>query len=360
MINVLHTEASLGLGGQERRSLREMTLLDRTAFHPRYLCQPGARSGDVAESSGIETHRLRMRSIVDPVALFRLIRDLRRWRIDVIHTHSARDAWLAGAAGRLTGIPVVRTRHLRTRIGGPFVYHRLASRVLAVSQDVADYLIGEGVPASQVQSIPTGIDLQRFDPARTDLGDIRAELGIPPEATLIGMIAVLRRRKGHRFLIEAFSRLAEVYPEARLLIVGDGPQFANIKAQVSELGLQDKILLTGTRNDVPDILAALDIFALPSEEEALGTALLEAMAMQVAVAATDVGGIPEAVGDAGLLFAASDTDPVERSLRSLLDDAALRQGFADKGRQRVLTHFDQNLMVRRIENVYRELRGAKP
>lgn len=357
MIRVLHTESSLGLGGQERRSLREMTLLDRDHYTPLYLCQEAARSGEVAKREGIETHHLRMRSILDPGTIFHLWRALKRWRIDVIHTHSSRDAWLAGIAGKLAGIPVVRTRHLRTRIGGPFVYHHLATQVLGVSQNVADYLIGEGVPAAQVQSIPTGIDLQRFNPARGDLTDVRSEFGIAPEATLIGIIAVLRHRKGHRFLLEAFARLSAQYPSARLLIAGDGPQYENLQTQIADLGLQGRVILAGHRQDIPDLLAALDVFILPSEEEALGTAILEAMAMGVAVAATNVGGIPEAVGDAGLLFAGSSTDAVEQALRRLLADSDYRHALALKGRQRVVEHFDQTLMVRRIEALYQQLCG---
>lgn len=355
MKRILHTEASLGLGGQERRSLREMTLLDRETFTPLYLCQEGARSGEMARAAGIETHHLRLRSILDLATIFRLVRALKRWRIDVIHTHSSRDGWIAGIAGKLAGIPVVRTRHLRTRIGGPFVYHRLADVVLAVSQNVADYLIGEGVPATQVKTIPTGIDLTRFDPQRDGLNDVRAELRIPADATLIGIIAVLRRRKGHRFLIDAFANLLAEFPNTYLLIAGDGPQSENLRTQVRELGLEDRIILAGHRTDIPDVLAALDLFVLPSEEEALGTAILEAMAMGVAVAATDVGGIPEALGDAGVLFAASATPPIESALRELLADPEHRADLARRGRKRVVTEFSQELMVRRIENIYRDL-----
>ncbi|MEJ2480967.1 MAG: glycosyltransferase [Acidihalobacter sp.] len=355
-LTILHTEAATDLGGQERRILREMELLDRERFRPVYVCSPGGKSVPVAQELGIPTYTLRMRNSVDPVAIARLLGILRRERVDLIHTHSSRDAWVAGFAGRLARVPVVRTRHLRTPIGGPFVYHRLADRVIGVSEDVRQYLIGEGVPAAQVINIPTGVDLTRFDPARTDLAEVRAELGIPPQAFLVGIVSVLRHAKGHRFLIEAFARLHAQNPEARLLIVGDGPGWNNLETQVRELGLQDVVTMPGTRRDAPAVLKALDVFVLPSTLEALGTAILEALAMGTPVLASRVGGIPEATGeDAGLLCAVGDVDCLAASLQRLADEPELRRRLSEAGLRRVHELYDQRLMVKRIEALYDEL-----
>jgi glycosyltransferase involved in cell wall biosynthesis len=357
MITVLHTESSLGLGGQEKRILRELELIDRSRFRPLYLCQPGAKSIAPAEALDVPVSTIRMRNAFNPVTILGIARLLRRERVDVVHTHSSRDAWLTGMAARLAGIPVVRTRHLQTPIGGPFVYARLADRVVTVSGQVREYLVSEGVPADQVLSIPTGIDLQRFDPDRNDLKDIRTEFGIAPDAFVIGIIAVLRKAKGHHHLLAAFARLAADHPRLHLLIAGDGPQWDNLHALAEQLDLGDRVTFTGHRTDVPDILNALNLFVLPSHMEALGTALLEAMAMGVPVVASDVGGIPEAVGEAGVLCAAEDTDGLAAAVQGVVDDDTLRLTLIEQGRHRARELYDQNLMVRRLEDLYESLLG---
>jgi glycosyltransferase involved in cell wall biosynthesis len=357
-LRILHTEASLGFGGQERRILRELEGLDRGRFEGMVLCQPGSKLGQVTEQRGFPTFWLKIRSPYDVIAFAQIARLVRRERIDVIHTHSSRDAWIVGAVGKLLGVPVFRTRHLLTRIGGPFVYARLADRVLTVSEDVRRYLLSEGVPAEHVVAVPTGIDLKRFDPARGDLVDMRAQLGIPRDAFVVGIVAVLRKNKGHRFLIQAVERLIREFPTLRLLIVGDGPQARNIRDLVRDLNLASHVVLAGHIDDVPSVLKALDVFALPAQEEALGTALVEATAMGVPVIATKVGGIPEVLGDAGLLCPSEDVDALVGCLRTVLTTPALLAQMRERGMKRARELYDENLMVRRTEKLYLDAAGA--
>lgn len=359
-LTILHTEASLGFGGQERRILRELEGLDPARFRGLLVCQPGARLGEVTEARGMPTIRLKMRSPYDPLAFARILRLLRRERVDIVHAHSSRDAWLAGAAGKMLGIPVFRTRHLLTRIGGPFVYARLTDRVLTVSEGVRQYLISAGVPAQQIVAVPTGIDLKRFDPARADLVDMRAHFGIPREAFVIGIIAVLRRAKGHRFLLQALKILAPEFPRMQLLIAGTGPQERNIRTLIKELGLEERVRMLGHVDDIPSLLTALDVFVLPAQEEALGTALVEATAMGVPVIATRIGGIPEVLGEAGLLFASEDVDALVAHLRTLMASPDLAVRMREQGKARARELYDENLMVRRTEKLYLEAVGAAP
>ena len=356
--NILHTEAALGFGGQERRTLRELAGLDPARFRGLLLCQPGSRLGRVAEERGIPTLWIKMRSGYDPFAFLKIFKLLKRERVDIVHAHSSRDAWLAGAAGKLLGIPVFRTRHLLTPIGGPFVYSRLTDYVLTVSEDVRRYLISTGVPAEKIISVPTGIDLKRFDPARTDLVDMRARFGLAREAFVIGVIAVLRSRKGHRFLLQAVKQLLPEFPPLRLVIVGDGPQQQNIRNLIKELGLEQQVLMVGQQDDIPSILKALDAFVLPAQEEALGTALVEATAMGVPVIATRIGGIPEVLGDAGLLFTVDDVAALVNHLRTLMRSPELAARLRRDGMARARALYDENLMVRRTEDLYLKALGA--
>jgi glycosyltransferase involved in cell wall biosynthesis len=359
-ITVLHTEASLGFGGQERRILRELEGLDPARFRGLLLCQPGSKLGLVTEERQIPTIRFKMRSAYDPVAFVKILQLLKRERVDVVHTHSSRDAWLAGAAGKLLGVPVFRTRHLLTPIGGPYVYARLADLVLTVSEDVRRYLISAGVPGEKIVAVPTGIDLKRFDPARTDLADMRARFHLSRDAYVIGLVAVLRRAKGHRFLLQAIKRLAPEFPQVKLLIAGTGPQEQNIKNLVKELGLGEQVLMLGHQDDIPSLLRALDVFVLPVLEEALGTALIEATAMGVPVIATRIGGIPEVVGEAGLLFDSEDVEALANRLRTLIRSPELAARLRVQGAARARELYDENLMVRRTEALYRQAVGAAP
>lgn len=356
-ITVLHTEASLGFGGQERRILRELEGLDPARFRGLLLCQPGSKLGHVTEERKIPTIWLKMRSAYDPVAFIQILRLLKRERVDIIHAHSSRDAWLAGAAGKLLGIKVFRTRHLLTPIGGPYVYARLTDLVLTVSEGVRQYLVSAGVPAQQIIAVPTGIDLRRFDPTRPDLLDMRQHFGIPREAFVIGIVAVLRRAKGHRFLLQAVKRLAPEFPQIKLLIAGTGPQEQNIKNLIKELGLGEQVLMLGLQDDIPNLLRALDVFVLPAQEEALGTALIEATAMGVPVIATRIGGIPEVVGEAGLLFESEDVEALVQHLRTLIRSPELAARMREQGIARARQFYDENLMVRRTEEIYLKTAG---
>jgi len=357
-IAVLHTEASLGFGGQERRILRELERLDPARFRGLLLCQPGSKLGQVTEARGIPTFRLKMRAAFDPIAFIKILRLLRRERVDIIHAHSSRDAWLVGAAGKLLGVKVFRTRHLLTRIGGRLVYTRLTDFVLTVSEGVRQYLISAGVPAAKIVAVPTGIDLKRFDPGRKDLKDVRAEFGLRPDDFVVGIVAVLRFNKGHHHLIRAVGRLAPRHPNLKLVIVGDGPQKQNIDKLVEELGLEQRVMRVGHYDDIPSVLKALDAFALPTREEALGTALIEATAMGVPVIATKVGGIPEVLGEAGVYTPTEDADALARNIEALIGDSARRARLRDQGMERARALYDENLMVRRTETLYRQALGS--
>lgn len=351
-ITVLHTEASLGFGGQERRILRELEGLDPARFRGLLLCQPGAKLGHAAEERNIPTIRLRMRSAFDPIAFVQVARLLKRERVDIVHTHSSRDAWLVGAAAKLLGIKVFRTRHLLTPIGGPYVYARLADVVLTVSEGVRQYLISTSVPAANIVAVPTGIDLKRFDAARLDLKEIRRKYGLSPDDFVVGIVAVLRVKKGHRFLVRAIAQLVSTYPQIKLLIVGDGPQKENLDNLIRELGIERQVVMAGHYDDIPSLLKGLDVFVLPALEEALGTALIEATAMGVPVIATEVGGIPEALGDAGILVPSADVDALTRAITSVVRDPERRARMREQGMARSRALFDENLMVRRTEELY--------
>src|SRR6185437_8156092 len=197
-----------------------------------------------------------------------------------------------------------------------------------------------------VSSIPTGIDPERFAPADRD--DARRSLGLPPAVPLIGIVATLRSWKGHRILVEAMTLLA--HREARLLIVGDGPQRDALRAQVGALGLADRVRLAGNQNDVAPWLAALDVFALPSyANEGVPQALLQAMLMALPCVTTDAG----AIGDhTAVVVAKENAVALAAGIDRILADAALARRIALAGRERALDKFSLAAMLDRMEAVF--------
>ena len=353
---VLHTESSLGWGGQENRTLNEMLGLRELGHTAALACQPGAKLGARAREAGFAVFETRMRSAVDIPAILRLRGFIRESRADIVNTHSGRDTQLAGMAARtLPRRPrIVRTRHLALPITSRFTYSVLPDHVVTVSAHVARYLASAGVLPERITAVPTGIDLTRYV-AAPDGGTLRAELKLAPDAPLVGTVAILRRKKGHAELLEAIPAVLARFPGAHFVFAGDGPQRANLERRIAELDLAAHVHLLGLRRDVVNVLQSLDLFVLPTHQEALGTAFVEAGAMGLAAIGSNVDGVPEIVGagETGKLVPVNNPPALAAAIIELLADAATRQRMGEAARQKVATHFSREAMVAGMLDVYR-------
>ena len=362
MLTILHTEASKGWGGQENRILNEAIGLTQRGARVLIAAQPESGLARRAEQQGIPVHLVPMRSNFDFKALAQLRRIMRDELVDVVNTHSGRDNTLAGLAAKtLRRRPaIVRTRHLALPITARFSYTFIPDRIVTVSHYVASYLITAGVPQNKIEAIPTGVDLTRYDPEHTP-STLRAELGVADDTPLIGTVAILRLKKGHRTLLEAIPAVLAHFPQARFVFAGDGPQRANIEKAIAELGLGESVHLLGLRADVPTVLRALDVFVLPTFEEALGTSFVEAMAMRVPVIGSRVGGVPEVVRDqvTGLLVNPQDSADLRRAILALLSDPAHARSMGQAGRQVVEQEFTNDKMCDRMLQLYTALLAAR-
>lgn len=359
MITILHTESSLGWGGQEKRILRELLGLSRDCFRPLLACRPGSRIGENAEAKGLRPEYVEMRGNFDPLAVLRLLRLYHRYCPDIVHTHSSADSWMASTAAKicLRRPWVVRTRHLSASFNNRLIYSFMADKVITVGDSTRRYMVREkAIPEDRVMTIPTGIDLAEFDPEKNQ-GDLREELGIPPGVPVYGTVAVFRRLKGHQFLLDATPEIVQSVPGAKLVLAGEGPQENNLRKAIREKGIVEAVIMPGFRADVARVLNTLDVFVFPSLAEALGTAILEAMAMKKPVVASRVGGIPEIVkeGRTGYLVDPEDSGALAGKVVYLLRNAEVRRKMGSEGRQFVEAHYDNRLMVHRLEKLYREL-----
>lgn len=363
MLTVMHTESSLGWGGQENRILHECRGLKRLGARALILCKPDSKLKVRAERAGIKVFTHPMRSNRDISAMRFAMRLVKDESVDVICTHSGDDSFLFALAGRLSGRKpaIVRTRHLALPITSKLTYSMFPHRVITVSEFVRRYLVEEkGLDARRVSAIPTGVDLSVYDPDKA-AGGLRAELGLSKDAPIVGVVAILRRKKGHHVLLDAIPGILQEVPKAVFVFAGNGAQRENLEAQIARLGIGGSVKLLGLRTDIPAILNSIDLFVLPTLEEALGTSVLEASAMKRAVVATNVGGVPEVVkhGVTGLLVPPEDAAALAGAVIKLLKDAGLRTSMGAAGRSMVESEYSVDVMTARLFKYYEELAAGK-
>jgi len=360
-LRILHTEASCAWGGQEIRILEEAAGLIGRGHDVQLVVPAGATIAGEAKERGIPVH-LASLDRRRPKSLLALLKIVRKLRPEVIVTHSSTDSWLVSVATRLiaTKPVVVRTRHVSTAVkpGAPnrWLYGRVPARVVTTGETVRGQLIaGLGLDPSHVVSIPTGIDTMRFRVG--DRISARRRLGLP-DGPLVGVVATLRSWKGHRFLLKAMTDPALV--RARLVIVGDGRRATALREEARDLGLDGRIVFAGHQNDVVPWLQALDVFALPSiANEGVSQALMQAMACEVPVIATDIGATGELVVDreAGLLVPPENPAALAQAIARLLEDRAFAARLAVAGRRRVEEKYTKDAMLDAMERLLTEVAG---
>ncbi|MFQ5900439.1 MAG: glycosyltransferase family 4 protein [Thermodesulfobacteriota bacterium] len=358
-LSILHTESSRGWGGQENRTLQECIGLQKMGARVIILCQPESKLTQKAGDAGIEVRTHYMRNSIDVSAICFILGLIKEENIDVVSTHSGKDSMIGALAGRLSSRRprIVRTRHLALPITSKVTYSILPHKIVTVSEHVRDYLVnGEGIRSDKVVVVPTGIELNRFDPDSIT-SVLRKDIGVGDDVPLVGTTAILRMKKGHHILLEAIKLVLKRVPRAIFLFIGDGPQTDNIKKRIKESGLNDSVLLLGLRKDIPEILGALDLFVLPTLQEALGTAILEAMAMGKSVVATRVGGVPEVVKDGinGILVDPDDPQGLADAIIKLLKDKDRGMEMGSKGRVFVEKKYSIENMVKDMYALYQGL-----
>jgi glycosyltransferase involved in cell wall biosynthesis len=323
---------------------------------------PGPLAADVA-TRGVPMIRLSESGMKDPRALTRAVALLRRSRPDVVHTHLTKSCLVGQIAAAIAGTP---RRVLSVHNVDPWRRNRAASIAwraatagahvrIAVSERVAAHVVASGGAAPGAMTVlDNGVDMARFDRGRVVPLD-RAAFGLGPGDVAIAVVGRLTAQKDHATFLAAAARLAPRAPSARFLVVGEGELRADLAAQAAALGLgPDRLRFTGALRDIPALLAAVDAIAFSSAWEGLPMALLEAMAMELPVAATAVGGVPDVLRDGveGLLVPARDPEALARALETLVADPALRARLGAAGRATVAARFGAAAMQDRLFALY--------
>jgi len=364
---ILHTEASLGWGGQERRILVEALAMQSRGHRLSFACDPRGELYRRARQQGFAVTPLRFGGRHNLTAWLVLRRLLTGGGIEILNTHSSLDSWVGALAWRSlrTRPLLIRTRHLSTKVKNNWPtrwLYRTPAAIITTGQVTRDLLIQRlGVPARRIFSIPTGVDLSEFVPQEKNR-ELLAQLKIPPEAFIFGSVAVLRSWKGHLYLLEAFHQLLEDGVRAYLLLVGEGPYRVVIEEKIEQLGLQPWVRLAGYRDQVAPWFALMDVVVLASyANEGVPQSLLQALAMTRPVIGTTVGGIPEVVveGDTGLMAPPRDAAALARAMSRLRGDAEARRELGRRGRQLVRERFSLEQMAAELEAVYQALSGRE-
>ena len=367
VFSILHTEWSPdGWGGQERRIIQECLRVQEMGHKVVIACQPGSAVLENAIRNDIPVEQVVMRRVFDPKAVWKLYRAIKKHGINVVSTHSSKDSWSGGLAAKLAGVDLlVRTRHISSPISNsPFnVVYRMPDGIVTTGEALRETLIREnGMAPERVVSIATGVSLQRFDAARPADLSLKRELGIPERAPVVTMVAVIRGMKRYDLFVAAAALLQEEFPEARFLVVGDGPGRDKLLAQIREAGLAERVIMAGYRSDIPGIYGISDIAVLTSDRsEGVPQSITQAMAMGLPVIASPVGGITEMVldGKTGILAATGDAVSFARAIGKLLRDEPLRSELGRAARNHVLQRYTEEIMARRTLEFYSRLLHAK-
>ena len=371
MIRVLHIITRLDVGGSTENTVISVTRMPR----PEFACSlisgqtTDPPPGLAASLSRAGVPWVQLRHLVRPVrpmadcrVLWQLRQAIRRMGPDIVHTHSSKAGFLGRLAARAAGVPhIVHTPHGHVFEGyfSPVAtraftaLERLAARwtdrIITLSDDEAqDHLrLRIGRP-EQFVTIPSGVDLDAVRAA--------SPASLVSGRPVIGAVARLVPVKGLQYLIDAAPEILRRCPDARFLLVGDGEMRPALEAQADALGLSDRIVFTGFREDIPALIAGMDVFVLPSINEGMGRVLVMAMALGKPIVATRVGGVAELLGDgeAGLLVPPRDPAALAEATTALLRDPTRASALAEAGRRRA-PRYSAEAMLEALAKVYREV-----
>ncbi len=329
----------------------------------------GGRLQSELEESGVPVHVLRKKGRYDITVLFRLIHLFRKWQIEVVNTHLiTADLW-GRLAAKMAGVPVIVTtehsadpRLYRSRFQTMLdtLLGRATSKIIAVSKRVREHhLSTQSYRDSIFAVIYNGVDLEKFNSSGdSSISLKKKELGIDDlSAPVIGNIGRLVPQKRQDLFLEVMASIVKQSLRAVGLIVGDGHLRDPLESQVEALGLEQNIIFTGARGDIPELLTTMNVLVMSSEQEGFSVTILEAMASGIPVVATDVGGSAEVIkhGVNGFLHPFGDNRAITESVLKILGDRTLSRNFSAAGKSTIRNHFTVTKMVAATESLYEEL-----
>ncbi len=365
VISTVQVIYSLEIGGVEKLAATIAARLDLTKFRPAIcaLNGDGVLAGELRRH-GVPYHVL-WRKGIEMGVLARLYRCFREEKARIVHTHQFPQLFYSLLPARMYGAKIVHTEHefftYRNNVQFRLLFKQLVrfcSALTVVGPEVARYYIEElGIPSTRVHVIANGVDLEQFTFASRKARD---RLGLPPDDLIFGIVGRLEPEKDHRTLLQAFRVFVEHRQAVRLLIVGDGSLRTALESYSRTHGLERNVTFLGARNDIPEVLAAFDVFVLSSVHEGVPLSVVEAMGAGKPVIATDIGGLRMLVKPTvnGLLVPPADPGALEAAMRNLAVNPARRREMGARSRQIARETFGVSTMINLYQEIYESVVDA--
>ncbi len=339
--------------------MAELTGFKRRGCSVWLIAHPDSQIMARARAAGINTRACTFDRRLMPLEIMRLALWLRREKIQIVNTHSSRDGWLLGLAARLACVPLkIRTRHIDVIDRSPRIskhkFTTLADHTLTTSQKITHYIRTKyNLPANRASTQPTGIDVNLFhaDGPKAEL-PVRSGAGAPP---VIGMVSVLRSWKGHTTFFDAIRILRESGRDFQYVVIGGGAPIENYAAKARASAVEDCVKFTGQREDVADVLRALDVLCIPSlAHEGVPQIGLQALASGTPVVGSDCGGIPEIIldGSTGRIFPTGNAAAMAACIAAAIDEHERTQQMCRAGRALVESQHSLDIMLDRLNDIY--------
>jgi len=364
---------SLMPGGAEQLMPAMLKQFNKDTYDIR-VCVLQVRKGNPIavelEKEGIPVDLVLVRNLRNPINIFRVLQYFKKQSPDLIHTQLEFSDTLGNVAAKILHLPSVSTLHtleipkkrkfaiLRLKLKW-FVLKHYCDAIITVSEKTREHHLKFGkLPPAKIKTIYNGIQLSRFQGGnKTHPNKVKQALNLRLNHTIITTIAVLREPKGIQYMLKALPGVLKHKPDLTYMIVGDGVYKASLQDLVADLRLQEHVVFTGYRTDIPNLLTISDLFILPSLGDALPTVLIEALASETPIIATQVGGIPEIIENNvnGLLVPPADSESLAEACLKILQNQELSHQLTSNGLATAELRFDVKAQVEQLENLYIEL-----
>jgi len=360
----LHVETGMHSLGGPAQVVYLMTGLRDRGHEAVLVCPRGSSVSRHALDAGLDVIAVPLTTDLDLSFVFRLYMIIKRVRPDIVHLHSRRGAdIMGGLAARAAKTPaIILSRRIDNPVRRGFLpkikYGCLCDRIIAVSGGVRNALVEGGVDSDKITIVHSVADAKKYQKKGSE-AKVRAEFGLDDSANVIAVIAQLIERKGHRFLLQAAPKILEAFPNTHFLILGEGRLENDLCQLAASLGIQDKVIFAGFRNNIGELLSITTVLVHPATMEGFANCVLQAMAAEVPAVVTAVGGMPESVHDGvnGLLIPPKDVGALAKSVLKLLGDPDLRAKMGSEGKRIVEEQFSVDGMVEGVLAVYRSVLG---
>lgn len=376
-VRIFHVESGLNWGGQEARITVEVEWLNKNGYPAWIVADPRSEIYQRGLALKLPVLPLSMPNGWNLCSLFRLWLLVRKYQVNVINTHSSKDSWLCLPLHWM-GYPIFRWRNVTNRISSgwrkTFLYRHGCRKIIATAEVIRQNLHQAGVSLDKIEVMGEGIDLEKFSNQPSTL---RQELGLSPDAPLIGMAAMMRSEKGHSIFLDAAIEVLKRRPEARFVIAGgcvrqdrESRIFAELRGKISSLSAISRntkgeparaIILLGYREDMGNVLSALDIVVVPSLMEARSRVLAESMSMGKPVVVSNVGGMVEVIQhqENGFLFPSGDVAALTSILVRLLDDPSGRMTLGENAKKTAQQNLSLDAVMKKILLTWKECQSTK-